>query len=514
MALSVLGWLLLLTPLGGPLERFSFDLPFLFQPPRPQPDVAMVYIDEQTLQDVPGNPVGAFHRTNHARLLSALHSAHPRLVVYDFIFAQADTDPQADAALLQALRRASNVLLAAVSSGAASRHGGGQAVAAFPPTLPLPEFRDAALGWGTVNLGPLEADGVLRRLPGGEGKPPHLTWLAYQLTRTPTASLHETTNAAPRWLRVYGPPGSQPPIFEEYPVTELLAGNTNTLGLLRDRIVVVGARGLVGRGVAGGDLLGNPFRRFAFQDRSFPDTPGPEMLATAIQNLRRGEWLSRPRGWWELAWAPVWGCLAAWMLLQSRWRHGPWMLAVTSVLGILLAILIQLRGGLWFAWAIPFIAQSLGAWVLLVWSNPEPVGPPVAFLSYRRESGAEHARLVRAALRDRRMQVFLDVEDLGAGAFDAQLLNQIPHVRNFLLILAPGALDRCHEPADFLRLEIERALASGTRVIPIQLKDFHFPNHDQLPATLAALPKLQAIAYSHEDFDGFIVRLVDLMRGT
>jgi hypothetical protein len=55
------------------------------------------------------------------------------------------------------------------------------------------------------------------------------------------------------------------------------------------------------------------------------------------------------------------------------------------------------------------------------------------FISYRREGGAETARLLRYELLARGWSAFLDVEDLKAGKFDEMLLSEVASTENFLL---------------------------------------------------------------------------------
>ena len=53
-------------------------------------------------------------------------------------------------------------------------------------------------------------------------------------------------------------------------------------------------------------------------------------------------------------------------------------------------------------------------------TSEHPAGS--VFISYRREGGAETARLLRYELLARGWDVFLDVEDLKGGTFDERLL--------------------------------------------------------------------------------------------
>ena len=71
------------------------------------------------------------------------------------------------------------------------------------------------------------------------------------------------------------------------------------------------------------------------------------------------------------------------------------------------------------------------------------------FISYRRKgAGAGVAGELQAKLEQRGYKVFLDVDNIGSGAFPAQIENAIKECRDFLLILSPGMLDRCSDEND------------------------------------------------------------------
>ena len=107
------------------------------------------------------------------------------------------------------------------------------------------------------------------------------------------------------------------------------------------------------------------------------------------------------------------------------------------------------------------------------------------FISYRRSGGEYTAKILRDRLEDMGYRVFFDVESLRSGYFNTKLYSVIDECRDFLLILSPGALDRCANPDDWVRLEVERALAQEKNIIPIMLRGFDFPQ--QLPESLEHL---------------------------
>jgi len=136
------------------------------------------------------------------------------------------------------------------------------------------------------------------------------------------------------------------------------------------------------------------------------------------------------------------------------------------------------------------------------------------FLSYRREGGAETARLIRVELCRRGVGCFLDVDDLGASHFDERLLHEITRRPNFVVILSPGCLDRCSDEADWLRREIAFAISKGKNVVPILKDGFEFPSVDALPGEIADLPRYNCVLYSHAYFSPAIERLFDFLQAS
>jgi hypothetical protein len=134
-------------------------------------------------------------------------------------------------------------------------------------------------------------------------------------------------------------------------------------------------------------------------------------------------------------------------------------------------------------------------------------GKTDVFISYRRDGGSAEARLIRSALGERGLNTFLDVTSLTHGMFDETLLTRIAEARIFLLVLSPHALDRCVEEQDWLRREIAHALQTGRVIVPVMLPGFEFP--DELPAEIKALPRHQAVPYSHTLFDATVSKLLD-----
>lgn len=89
------------------------------------------------------------------------------------------------------------------------------------------------------------------------------------------------------------------------------------------------------------------------------------------------------------------------------------------------------------------------------------------FISYRREGGKNIARLLKTELGLRGYHAFLDFDELKDGRFDKRIMDAIDAAPVFMFILSEHALDRCVDENDWVRKEIEYAMATERHIIPI-----------------------------------------------
>lgn len=132
--------------------------------------------------------------------------------------------------------------------------------------------------------------------------------------------------------------------------------------------------------------------------------------------------------------------------------------------------------------------------------------PYDVFISYRREGGWETARLIYSALQRKGYRVAFDLEELRSGPFDIQLLTYIEECKDFILILSSHALDRCANEGDWVRQEIEHAIASKKNIVPILLRGFENPPNPKdspegIPDAIISVLKYNGISPSPEHFD-------------
>ncbi len=131
------------------------------------------------------------------------------------------------------------------------------------------------------------------------------------------------------------------------------------------------------------------------------------------------------------------------------------------------------------------------------------------FLSYRR-TNIPWALAIFQNLTLHGYDVFFDYNGLASGEFESVILGNIKSRAHFLVILTPSALERCKEPEDWLRREIEAALESRRNVVPLMLEGFDFGGPGiagQLTGTLAGLTRYNGLSVPAEYFDAAMERL-------
>ena len=130
------------------------------------------------------------------------------------------------------------------------------------------------------------------------------------------------------------------------------------------------------------------------------------------------------------------------------------------------------------------------------------------FISYRREVSSYIARAIFLDLRAHGYDVFMDVESIDSGTFDTVILNQIEARGHFVVVLTPGSVERCVEPDDWLRREIEYAMDKQRNIVPVLANGFTFSGTERyLTGKLSELYRYNALPLYHEYFDEAMVRL-------
>lgn len=139
-----------------------------------------------------------------------------------------------------------------------------------------------------------------------------------------------------------------------------------------------------------------------------------------------------------------------------------------------------------------------------------PTASNSAFISYRRNISGYPARAVFQDLRSHGIDAFMDIESIDSGQFETVILNQIAARPYFLIILGPGCLDRCADPGDWLRLEIEHAMSLDRIIVPLLTSNFDFNASYAKPyltGKIAKLSTFNAVNVPLDYFDEALERL-------
>ena len=156
-------------------------------------------------------------------------------------------------------------------------------------------------------------------------------------------------------------------------------------------------------------------------------------------------------------------------------------------------------------------------------SRADQQGSSRIFISYRRQETAYPASWLydRLSAEFGGAQVFKDVDNLRPGDdFFESIANAVASCDVLLALIGPnwaegtegGERHRIDDPADFVRLEVEAALARDVRVIPLLIGDAEMPSREELPASLAPLVRKHALELSPAHFNRDAEALVEVLK--
>src|SRR5215475_6947161 len=124
------------------------------------------------------------------------------------------------------------------------------------------------------------------------------------------------------------------------------------------------------------------------------------------------------------------------------------------------------------------------------------------FISYRR-TNLPWALAIYQNLTSQGYDVFFDYLSIPSGDFEKIIVDNIKARAHFAVILTPSALERCNEPGDWLRREIETAIDEKRNIIPLMLESFDFGSptvENFLTGKLENLRKYNALRIPSEYF--------------
>ena len=220
-------------------------------------DVAVVQVDDVTFDEL--DEQWPFRRSLHARLIDRLRRAGASTIVYDMQFTE-PTEPEEDSALIEAVARAGNVVLATTevdADGASNVLGGEEVLRSV----------DARAANAIIRQ---DTGGVLRRFPLEVDGLRGLAVVAVERDRGRRVS-REGFEDGEAWIDYHGPPGA----IAAHSFSAVLAGRVPAAAFA-GKIVVVGASAPSLKDV-------HPVPTSTDELMS-----GPEVQAHAVSSLLRG----------------------------------------------------------------------------------------------------------------------------------------------------------------------------------------------------------------------------------
>lgn len=144
------------------------------------------------------------------------------------------------------------------------------------------------------------------------------------------------------------------------------------------------------------------------------------------------------------------------------------------------------------------------------------------FINYRRADTSGYAgRLEQELSRRFPGRVFMDIHTIEAGTDFAEAINnEVGKCGALVVLIGDQWLDitdpktgkrRLDNPNDFVALEIAEALKRDTRVIPVLVEGAKMPDAEELPASLVALGRRNAIEISDTRWDYDVEQLVKVL---
>jgi CHASE2 domain-containing sensor protein len=308
------------------MRTAAFDamVRYRIAPPKPDPDIVIVDIDEASLAAMAENyGRWPWPRQVLGKFLENIEKQQPKAVVFDILFSDADVfNPRSDAYFDAAIAKTNNtffpMLLLDPSADAAS----GLRVAQIPGVTPMPgeevqqdatiaavlPYFQAALDGGRLGThnAEVDSDGVLRNYPA------YFTGYGWQIPSLPTRIAREFGWPEPGTQRMLLNWRGKPFSYHYVSFADVFQDMSSKhrkrpQDEFKGKIVIIGstAAGLF-------DQHATPMARIH---------PGVEILATAIDNFKHGDSLRFPEGriWYLLiTLAIIW--LTAWAFYREEGR--------------------------------------------------------------------------------------------------------------------------------------------------------------------------------------------------
>jgi hypothetical protein len=154
-------------------------------------------------------------------------------------------------------------------------------------------------------------------------------------------------------------------------------------------------------------------------------------------------------------------------------------------------------------------------------SDRKPLGTTRIFISYRRENAGHAGRLFdRLQPIFGQHGVFMDLENIGSGAdFVDRLERELEATAALVVLIGPQWLAaedagwrRLDNPKDWVRREIAAGLKRDILVLPVLIGGAKMPTADELPKSIRALARRNALEIGDRRWDEGLANLLDILQ--
>ena len=324
----------------------SYDFPFALRSPIKADEVVVTYLDEESHKDLEQPFSAVWDRSLHAKLLDVLLAEQSKLVAFNILFVDSNTNAMAADASLVAAVKAHGKVVSAMNLLRFKAHEG---TLSERLEVPFEDLLKASAGLRKTGL-PIDPDfGIRMHAPilfnvGGLEEVDSLAWAAARLGGSPFVQPRAAREGA-RWINYYTPPGG----LKSISFSKVLQRQGFESGMFRDKIVFVGSKLSAHFSGQGKDEFATAYTRWGM---GF--SPGVEIHATQCLNLLRGEWLTRFPKWIELELVILFG---------AGFGYGATLLRPLSAAAL---ALVAGLGIICVACASVWFAQVWWSWLVLV----------------------------------------------------------------------------------------------------------------------------------------------------
>ena len=133
------------------------------------------------------------------------------------------------------------------------------------------------------------------------------------------------------------------------------------------------------------------------------------------------------------------------------------------------------------------------------------------YIIYRRKD-RDTARIIAQLLKSAGKSVFYDLEVLLAGDLSKQISTGLESSQSYMVLLSEGCANRSIHPGDWWTKEVEHAVQSGKRIIPVNINDsFKSDELKDMPEAVMSLLKIHWMPFYLNKASIFVKEILSLL---